>query len=85
MENLRGKIYRIVIFLKPPEALEENYMAYLGGRAVMKFTKNSIHVRQLPIEKIYSESTDIYSYGMVLFEMFSGKLPFDEMNDDEVN
>ena len=26
----------------------------------------------------------MYSFGMVLYEMFSGKVPFEEMDDDQV-
>jgi serine/threonine protein kinase len=60
-------------------------MPYLGGRSEMKFTSNLLHYRLILFEQIYSEITDIYSYGMVLFEMFSGKLPFQEITFNEVN
>ncbi len=34
--------------------------------------------------EIYSQTTDMYSFGMVLYEIFSGKIPFEEMEDDQV-
>ena len=39
------------------------------------------------IEKyeLYDEPSQVYSYIMVLYEMFSGKVPFEEMSEDEVD
>jgi serine/threonine protein kinase len=31
-----------------------------------------------------TEFSDTYSYGMLLYEMFSGKIPFQEMKNEEV-
>ena len=33
---------------------------------------------------IYSSESDIFSYGMVLCEIFSGKYPYANFNDTEV-
>ena len=34
---------------------------------------------------IYSSETDIFSYGMVLYEIFCGKTPFKHFENEEVN
>ena len=34
---------------------------------------------------IYSSETDIFSYGMVLYEIFSGQTPFKHFENEEVN
>ena len=75
-----SKVY--FYFLKAPEALVENFDQNYGCE--LKLLDNTINIRQLGNFDIYSQTTDIYSFGMVLYEMFSGKIPFQEMDDDQV-
>jgi serine/threonine protein kinase len=33
---------------------------------------------------LYTQLTDVFSFGMIIYEMFSEKVPFEEMDDDQV-
>jgi serine/threonine protein kinase len=74
--------------LKAPETLLENvnkyYLEIELEHVVIDPEKHTIRIEQRDFD-IYSFLSDIYSYGMVLYEMFSKKIPFEGLSEEEVN
>ena len=80
-----GVFHNKVYFLKAPEALIENFdQNFFGVNCVSEIIGDIEQITSLGNFAIYAECTDMYSFGMVLYEMFSGKIPFEGMEEDQV-
>ena len=57
-----------------------------GNNEVIKIDENGcLYLEEECNKRVYFQSTDIYSYGMVLYEIFSGQTPFEDMEESDVN
>ena len=83
---MQSKLY-VITFSKVPEALGAFYSYNIPDeeREILYSDEEGCQcIRYADTYELYQETSEVYSYSMVLYEMFSGKAPFDKMNEDEV-